>query len=603
MGEPIKIQVHTGNGQRHSLWSLAGKNLWEVLTLAGFPTDGTCSGRGSCGKCKVQVTGQVSSMKEPERNFLLPDEFNRGERLACQCTILGPASVSLPGIYDIKSGNYAPLMNPNPDVNRVSYRRVLLPGLDPETPMAIHRRLKTALGETELHVPLSSLERLSRIDRQGRPVLDLTALLLDGQAVEVARERPSAYGLVLDLGSTSLLAALIDMSNGDIAAVSSQPNLQRVYGADIISRISYCMENSDGQSNLHQILINNVNSMIEDLLMTSGAEAEDVYETIIVGNPVMLHLFINLSVAGLASYPYHGLFVDELVLPASSINLCVNQLGKLILLPQAGGYIGADTVSCLLTIPDWSKSSFILIDIGTNGEVVVGNRGELWAASAAAGPALEGGHIRCGMRAAEGAIDKVIFNEGEGLTFRVIGETLPRGLCGSAIIDTTAAMLKAGWIDEYGTVTPKGLTEAAIQPGGSGDEIVISVSQEGSQPAVVFTQEDIRQVQLAKSAIRTAVDLLMEQAGLAPDDIQQIYLAGAFGHYLNPASIIGIGLIPKFNLDLIRPIGNAAASGAIAALLSPTKRREASKIQGQIKLVELAEHPDFQDRFLQNLNF
>ena len=317
----------------------------------------------------------------------------------------------------------------------------------------------------------------------------------------------------------------------------------------------------------------------------------------------MLHFFLGLPVAGLASHPCQGLFLDELTVAAASLDLKINRGGRIIVLPQIGGFVGADTVSCLLNIPDWEKTKFILIDIGTNGEVVVGNGGRLWAASAAAGPALEGGHIRCGMRAAEGAIDRVIFNEEEGLLYRIIGDGLPRGICGSGVTDLTAALLKAGWIDSYGTINDKGRDQTIVQSGPDGEEFVLYDPQQAWPTRLVYTQEDIRQVQMAKSAIRTAVDLLLEKAGLLPTDIQHVYLAGAFGNHLDPANTVALGLIPEVGLEIIQPIGNAAAKGAVAALVSLEIRRQASSIQARTTFVELADHPDFQNKFLEQMNF
>lgn len=602
MSEPVKIQVNTTGGKQRVLWTLAGKSLWEVLTEGGYNPGGTCGGRGICGKCRVKAAGDISPMDETEQNCLLPGEINRGERVACRCTVWGPAEVFLLDDMGFPIHSWEPEINRS--TGRASCRRVLLPGLDSQEPVPVYQRLKNALGMQDLILPVETLQELSRMDRLGRPSLEVNALILDGKVWRVSRQHPRAYGLALDVGSTSLWAGLIDLEKGEVAAVSSQPNMQRVYGADIISRVSYCLEHPNGLDELHQVLINNINAMIEDLLDRAGASAEDIYETVVVGNPVMMHFFLGLPTAGFASHPYQGLFVDELTVAPASINLQVNSSGRVIVLPQVNGFVGADTISCLLNIADWDKASFILLDIGTNGEVVVGNNGRLWAASAAAGPALEGGHIRCGMRAAEGAIDRVTFSEEDGWHYRVIGGGYPRGLCGSGVIDLTAALLKSGWIDRYGTIIDKGedLT-IAIQKGSDGAELVLR-DPNGNWPApIIFSQEDIRQVQVAKAALRTAVDLLMEKAGLTADRIQHIYLAGAFGNFLDPANLVALGLLPQVKLDIIRPVGNAAASGAAAALLSTAKRQEASRIQACINYVELANLDNFQTRFIEQMNF
>ncbi|HQA08627.1 MAG TPA: ASKHA domain-containing protein [Syntrophomonadaceae bacterium] len=602
MSDPVKIQVNTTDGKQRVLWTLPGKSLWEVLTEGGYHPGGTCGGHGICGKCRVKATGDISPMDEIEQNWLLPGEINRGERVACRCIVWGSAEVYLPDeMYTPKHG-----LDPGTKMGlgRATCRRVLLPGLDPQEPVPVYQRLKNALGMDDLMLPVDTLQELSRMDRIGRPSLEVNALVLDGTIWRVSREYPKAYGLALDVGTTSLWAGLIDLESGETVAISSQLNMQRVYGADIISRVSYCLEHFNGPDELHQVLINNINAMIEDLLDRTGAFPEDIYETVVVGNPVMIHFFLGLPTTGFASHPYQGLFVDQLTVAPASLNLQVNRSGKVIILPQVNGFVGADTISCLLNIADWDKSSFILLDIGTNGEVVVGNQGKLWATSAAAGPALEGGHIRCGMRASEGAIDRVVFSEEDGWHYRVIGGGYPRGICGSGVIDLTAALLKSGWIDKYGTIIDKGDDRTiAVQMGSDGAELVLR-DPDGNWPApIIFSQEDIRKVQLAKAALRTAVDLLMEKAGLRADNIQHIYLAGAFGNFLDAVNLVALGLLPQVKLDIILPIGNAAASGAVAALVSLAKRQEASRIQGGINYVELANLANFQSRFLEQMNF
>lgn len=602
VSDPVKIQVNTAAGQTKVIWNLPGKSLWEVLTEAGFDPGGTCGGRGTCGKCRIKAEGHITPMDETEQKWLLPDEINRGERVACRCSLLGSVEVSLLDEMYHPKPSLAPGLKTGP--GRVVYRRVLVPGLDPLDPVPIYQRLKAALAIDDLMQPVETLQELSRMDRPGRPSLEINALILDGKIWRVSRQCPRAYGLALDVGSTSLWAGLIDLANGEIMAVSSQPNMQRIYGADIVARVSYCLEHPNGADELHQVLINNINAMIEDLLTSAAASAEDIYETVVVGNPVMIHFFLGLPTAGFASHPYQGLFVDEIKVSPAAVNLQVNSSGNIIVLPQVGGFVGADTVSCLLNIPEWDKSRFVLIDIGTNGEVVVGNHGQLYATSAAAGPALEGGHIRCGMRAAEGAIDRITFDEENGWSFRVIGGGYPRGICGSGVIDLTAALLKTGWIDQYGTITNKGQdNNVEVHPGSDGAELVLRNLDANWPAPVVFSQEDIRQVQVAKAALRCAVDMLMEKAGLTLVDIQQVYLAGAFGNFLDPANLVTLGLIPPVKLDTIRPLGNGAASGAVMALVSLSKRQEASRIQGCINYIELANLDDFQSRFLDQMNF
>jgi uncharacterized 2Fe-2S/4Fe-4S cluster protein (DUF4445 family) len=321
-----------------------------------------------------------------------------------------------------------------------------------------------------------------------------------------------------------------------------------------------------------------------------------------VGNPVMLHFLLNVDVMGFKAAPYAGLFSREMEYPAVKLNLKVNPHARLSLLPQLGGFIGADTTACLLSLPRSSNSSFLMIDLGTNCEIVLCHQDKIWAASAAAGPAFEGGNISCGIRAGSGAIDQVYISDGE-MRFNTIGEKA-RGLCGSGIIDLVAVLLEAGFIDERGSFTARAYDHLNISEGQSGPEIILMPGEEtDNNLPLVFTQQDVRQVQLAKGAVRTAIDILLRQARLQPGKLHDIYLAGTFGSYLRPANLLLIGMIPKVDLQIIKNIGNAAALGAIMALRDDVIYDEAAQIKKVVQCVELAEQSDFQKLFLENINF
>jgi uncharacterized 2Fe-2S/4Fe-4S cluster protein (DUF4445 family) len=343
--------------------------------------------------------------------------------------------------------------------------------------------------------------------------------------------------------------------------------------------------------------------MIEEMLEEAGADPVNIYRVTAVGNPVMLHLLTGLSTIGFGSAPYIGIFSEELKITAANLGLKVNPLSQLIILPQLGGFVGADTTACLLTLSPFHDQTFLLIDIGTNGEIVLCHQGSMWAASAAAGPAFEGGAIGCGMRAGHGAIDKVIGEQGK-LVFRVIGGGPPRGICGSGIIDLIAVLLRDNCLDQNGIFTEKAKLSHNMRNGDHGAEIIL-LEGEGrlSASPLVFSQDDIRQVQLAKSAIRTAIDLMLQKANIAPSRLDNIYLAGAFGSYLDPINIINIGLVPAADPGKIRNIGNAAAEGAIMALLSPAQLEAAATIKTKVQYIELAQQQEFQAIFLKNLNF
>jgi uncharacterized 2Fe-2S/4Fe-4S cluster protein (DUF4445 family) len=480
----------------------------------------------------------------------------------------------------------------------------LVPGLQEEFPTPIYDRIKQALARYRLELSVENLNYLAALDRPGRPTLELHAVIIDETKVQyVGRRRELLMGLALDIGSTSLWAALLDLETGETIAMASHSNMQRIYGEDIISRVNYAIENEEGALALQRILINNLNSMIEEMLEETGTDPVNIYRVTAVGNPVMLHLLTGLSTIGFGAAPYIGIFSEELKITAANLGLKVNPLSQLIILPQLGGFVGADTTACLLTLSPFHDQTFLLIDIGTNGEIVLCHQGSMWAASAAAGPAFEGGAIGCGMRAGLGAIDKVVVEQGK-LVFRVIGGGPPRGICGSGIIDLIAVLLRENCLDKNGIFTEKAKLSYNMRNGDHGAEIIL-LEGEGrlSASPLVLSQDDIRQVQMAKSAIRTAIDLMLQKANIAPSRLDNIYLAGAFGSYLDTINIIDIGLVPAADPGKIRNIGNAAAEGAIMALLSPAQLEAAATIKTKVQYIELAQQQEFQAIFLKNLSF
>lgn len=595
MQEQVKINLIAADGKSYSQWAPIGKSLWEILatSISGFAAE--CGGRGTCGKCKVRVAGEISPITEEEKAKLLPDELNSGERLACYTRVMGTVDVHLP--YMVEDILPASMAKPVSGKKAAQYRKFFIPGLDKQNPQPIYQRIRQALPELEFQITVKNLNELAGLDREGRPSLELIGLILDNKYLLYAgRNEKPAYGIALDLGTTSLLASLINLVDGQVMGIVSQTNMQRIYGADIISRVSYCLEHEDGLEKLHQILLNNINSMIEDLLNQVDAYADDVYRYTVVGNPVMLHLFMNLRVNGFASAPYAGLFLDSMEMPAASLGLPAGEQVPVHILPQAGGFVGADAVAGLLVLPS-DRKRYLFIDIGTNGEIILADGTAMWAASTAAGPALEGGNISCGMRATSGAIDRIWLTEAGKIQFNVLGSGVPRGICGSAILDMLAVLLKAGYIDQSGAVTEKGESYHLYADG-----FILTDSSEHNTERVIFTIEDIRQVQLAKAAIRTGIDILLNRARMTWQDLDHIYLAGAFGQAVDALNAIETGLLPPILPSKVELLGNAAMTGAIAALLNNDCARRTVDYQQRIKYIDLALEPQFQDLFMQNIN-
>lgn len=603
--QEIRINLFSPDGQKTVSWTQKGKNLREVIAVSNQDPGGSCGGRGICGKCKIRVSGILNPLTEQEKEFLLPEELKQGIRLACFSTIQGPLDVYLDYApeQEIKTAGRVRQYRFKPLVQTQTF---FIKGLDKSDPRPLLKRITDALPEFDVSITPHNLNELAKLDREGRPAIELRALVVDGQTVKyIGREKRSLYGIALDIGTTSLFAYLADLENGEVISAASATNMQRVYGSDIISRISYSLEKEEGLEELHRILISNINSLIADLLQQNDLAANDLIKIMVVGNPVMLHLFLGLNLNGFASTPYTGLFLDTMPMKASTAEIEARKDADLILLPQVGGFVGADTIACLLIIPPRVRR-FLLVDIGTNGEMVLADGKKTWSASTAAGPAFEGGRISSGMRAGPGAVDKVLFRDDGRIGFNIIGNGQAKGICGSGLIDLIAVLRQGEYIDEFGTIDQNRSFNDNIKLESLKEDRGLIIHDADNGESLVITQQDIRELQMAKAAIRTGIDILLQQAGMSFDELEAIYLAGAFGNVLQKTSCIDIGLIPPLsmdNLDKIINIGNAAAEGALKALLSDTALAEAGAWQTRINYIELANQEAFQDLFINNINF
>lgn len=605
MADQVKINLIDVNGQETAIWTYPGKSLWHSLVMNGIEVGGSCGGQGTCGKCKLKVEGSPGGPGPEESQYLLADEVKAGERLACYLTVTGEINVYLPAGIDHRDAVSVAGRKGDLPCGPVKRKRIYIPGYDRCKPVSIQERLASALPGYRLELRREHYEELHRLDRAERPALELNTLVFEGNRVCYAgRQKSPAYGIALDLGSTTLYAALVDLVKGGTAATASMTNMQRIYGADILSRVKYCQDNPEGLATLHQVLLNNANSLAEDLLKVVGGGPENIYRYTVVGNPVMLHLFTGLNPAGYASAPYLGVFDSDLYWPVYDMGLTGNREAWVHILPQIGGFVGADTIACLLAVAGEQKHPYLLLDIGTNGELVLSNGEQNWAASAAAGPAFEGGNLTSGMRAAGGAIDRVFLQPDGTPGYGVIGSIPAKGICGSAVIDLVASLLEAGYIDVFGSFTKKADQTLNLREGPRGKEMILVPGTQAYQGTpVVFNQEDIRQVQLAKSAIRTSIDILVEQAGVRIKDLKAVYLAGAFGNYLRPDSCIAIGMLPEECRPVITNIGHAASRGAVRALLDTEIAVHLNHLRKRTISISLADQEQFQEKFLAHLNF
>ena len=416
------------------------------------------------------------------------------------------------------------------------------------------------------------------------------AVTLKNHLLDLKNAPVIPYGAAFDIGTTTVVGYLINLTTGKVCAVASTMNPQVQFGADVIMRANYALEH--GTKELSSCIQTAINKLIGQLTKEAEIERNLIYQVIIAGNTCMHHLFLGISPASLVHAPYNPAVSQMLDLKASDFSLSIHPNGRLIMLPDIAGFVGADTIGCLLCVrPDLKEEITLTIDIGTNGEMVLGNREHLVTCSTAAGPAFEGAKIECGMRGAAGAVDHVHFENGDW-KYTTIENEKPVGLCGSGLIDLTAELLKNHLIDSSGKFIQSKSSFTLIEP-----------DESRNFNGVYLTQKDIREVQLAKAAIAAGIESLEQELGITEDQISKVYIAGAFGNYMNPQSACEIGMIPFHLKDKIVPVGNAAGEGAKIALINEEELLYADKLAKKISFVELAASEDFQDCFVDNLEF
>jgi uncharacterized 2Fe-2S/4Fe-4S cluster protein (DUF4445 family) len=411
-------------------------------------------------------------------------------------------------------------------------------------------------------------------------------------------------GLAVDIGTTTVVVKLVDMRTGQVIATAAELNPQAQFGDDVISRIAYAAT-AEKLNELNKLIANCLNDLIAECCTRAGVQIGDIYETCIVGNTTMHHIFLGLPIAQLGYAPYKAFSLDAKDSPPGEVGLSVNPAGNIHCAANIAGFVGADTTAvALATGLDSAEGMSLVIDIGTNGEIVLGTKGELYAASCAAGPAFEGARITCGSRAADGAIEAVV-PANDDVDLDVVGGSQPRSICGSGLIDAVAVLVDLGVIEPNGrfvrpatleTPLARRLVEIKGQP-----SFVLDFNK--NTPAVYLTQKDIREVQLAKAAIRAGIRLLQNRLSINDADIKQIFLAGAFGNYIRPRSALRIGLLPDVPAERIQSVGNAASSGAKLILLSSQCRNLAAGLARTIQYIEIAHDPQFQSTFAESMLF
>ena len=604
-----------------------GASLLDAARAAGVAMDATCGARGRCRSCRCKIlSGDVSPATMQDTLQLGHEEVQERFRLGCQtrpvtnCEVVALPPKSEAGHQILTGGHPAgakPLDGGAADAAGFAVDSgVIKQVIHASPPREEHRQtsdltqvLEAIDAPVDRNVPIAALRKVPGELRKQRG--ELTVTTFNGRIVDIEAGDTSehAYGMAFDIGTTSIVGTLLHLETGEELAAAGSVNPQTVYGGDLMSRIAYAQFDEKKLVALRAKVLNAINGFIKDACRAAGVSREHLYKIVVVGNTCMHHIFLGVDVTFVGLAPYAPAVSDGIVLPASELPLKAAPNAQVCLLPIVAGFVGADTMACVLATRIYESEELrALVDIGTNGEVVMGSKDRLMACSAPAGPALEGAQIRHGMRGAMGAIEAVQIDD--DVHCSVIGSARAIGICGSGLIDACAKMVGAGVIDGMGRLGPRDLERlpasvaARLRTGDAGVEFVLVWdAHAGRNEDVTLTQGDIRQLQLAKSAIWSGIVLLQRVMGIDDADLAELMLCGGFGNYINTESAVAIRLLPDIALDRITYVGNAAHLGAQMALLSERERTRAEGLARRIEHVALAARPDFQDIFIDGMSF
>ena len=555
-----------------------------------------CNGVGACGRCKVQiVSGDVSPVSAKEKEVLTANEIERDFRLACLTRTLGnvkvhvpPESLTAPQRTQVEGLEID--VAPEPSFQNV-YLELTPPTIEKQT--ADETNFLVALNRSDADAIGFDLEAL-----RGMPSLlraenwRARAAIRKNEAIAVESESTRWCGLAVDIGTTKIAVYLVDMESGKTLASKGLMNPQISYGEDVVSRIYAASRSAEDAEKLQTLLVEALNDTIASLCAEAGVESRSVVDAVIVGNTAIHHLFLKLPVGQLGLAPYVPALRSAINVKARDLGLEIAGGAYIHLLPNIAGYVGADHVAMILGTRLAETSGVTLaIDIGTNTEICLNNRGEMASVSCASGPAFEGAHIKHGMRAAPGAVEHVRLS-GDQLTIQTIGGEAPAGICGSGLLDVAAQMRLNDVMDSTGKILP----HPRVRVREDGMKEFVLAERPGKED-ITISQKDIRELQLAKAAIRLGIRALVEEMSITESEIEEVIIAGAFGTFIDVESAITIGMLPPLRRERFRQVGNAAGTGARLALVSMIERRKAEAMASRVRYVELATINEFNYKF------
>ena len=586
----------------------SGSSIFEAATKAGNSIRFECGGKGKCGKCRVIIndTSAVTDMNEYEEKHLSQSDVNAGYRLACQAIVHRNVSVFVPPESRIESrriqtSGYEKEIAIDPLIKKI-HINMAKPTLTDVMPD--YERVVEALhdqhGLAQLDIEYDLLKGLPDVLRKAE--WNVTVTIWDGSrivAIEDGDTSDRCFGAAMDIGTSKIVVYVIHLGSGETRGVGFIENPQIMFGEDLISRIAHATTNDNGLSALQDLTISGLNEALKDACREAQVSPENLYEATVVGNTAMHHILLGIEPRFIAASPFVPAVRRSMDVNAGRLGIDMNRNGNVHVLPVIAGFVGADAVADVLSSGiHESEDLSLLLDVGTNTELFLGNERDIMSCSCASGPAFEGGHIRHGMKAVTGAIEKISMDPRTyEVEYETIGDAKPRGLCGSAIIDIVAEMFRASLINNSGRLDLRTKTERLRRSDNVSEFMLVSAEESATGREIMITQKDIGEIQLAKAAIYTGCSILMKRKGVTGADLKHVMIAGAFGNYINPENAKAIGLIPDVPSDKMRFLGNTAVTGAKMALISREAREQAEEISKKVRYIELSADPDFKNEF------
>ncbi len=585
-----------------------GITILQAAKDAGICIRSECGGQGSCGKCRVVVKRpKVSSeLTESEKKHFSGLEIEFGYRLACIAKILGNTTVLIPpesrlDLRRIQVSGMERFLKLNQAVRKfhVTLSKPTLSDVRPD-----YERLVEALSDVtdadSLEIDYEILKSLPDVIRNSG--FDLTATIWNNQkiiSIETGDTLNQMFGLTVDMGTSKIVGCLVSLTTGETIDIESVENPQIAYGEDVVTRMTFALARPGNLEILQKLAVNAINEILDKIYKRTNVDPQKVYEVVVAGNTAMHHLTLAIQPKYMALSPYVPAVKKQIHVTARELSMNVNSSGIVTFLPIIAGFVGADAVADLLATGVFESLKLsLLVDIGTNTEVLVGNSEDLLSSSSASGPAFEGMHIKHGIKAVTGAIERVKISSDLEVKYATIGNVRPLGLCGSAMIDAVAEMFKQKILDHQGRFCRQIETPRLRENNGEVEFVIAWGHETATGKEIAITQNDVHEIQLAKAAIYAACSILMKKKKVDEHELDRVLVAGAFGNYIDPANAKVLGLLPDVPVKKMKFVGNAAIVGAKMALLSKDVRKKADAISKRTRYVELSAEPNFEEEFL-----